>query len=106
MAEPWADAFYHSSIWKKQRRYILQRDHFTCTVPGCHRTATEVHHKIELTKENINDLNICLNEKNLTSLCHDCHTRITAEMKAGTHGILPDIGFDSDGYPIISREKV
>lgn len=100
MAETWAEPFYHSSIWKKQRKYILQRDHFICTEPGCHRTATEVHHIIELTKDNINDVNITLNENNLRSLCHDCHTRITSEIKSGVFGVLPRVGFDDNGYPI------
>ena len=100
MAKEWAEAFYQSSLWKKQRMNILQRDHFTCTEPNCHRRASEVHHIIELSKENINDVNISLNEKNLRSLCHDCHTRITSEMKSNTSNILPKITFDSNGFPI------
>lgn len=100
MARQGVRAFYDSPAWKKQRMFILQRDHFTCQEKGCHRLATEVHHKIELNEQNINDLNITLNENNLISLCHDCHTRITKEMKAGTENILPSIGFDSNGFPI------
>lgn len=103
MAEPWADSFYHSSKWKKQRKNILLRDHFTCTEPGCHRRASEVHHIVELTIDNINDENISLAESNLRSLCHDCHTRITSEMKAGTYGILPSITFDANGFPIVNK---
>lgn len=34
------------------------------------------HHIIELTLENINDVNITLNEKNIEVLCHDCHNAI------------------------------
>lgn len=93
-------AFYDSAIWKKQRLYILHRDNFQCQQSGCHKLATEVHHKIELNKDNINDLNITLNEDNLISLCHDCHTRITKEMKSGKDNILPKIIFDSNGFPI------
>lgn len=106
MAQAFADAFYHSAIWKKQRKAILQRDHFTCTEPGCHKRAEEVHHIIELTKDNINDLNICLSETNLRSLCHDCHTRITKEMKSNTFGILPTITFDSNGFPVETIESL
>lgn len=103
MAEEWAAPFYNSTLWKKQRKYILQRDNFMCTEKGCRHPATEVHHIIELTKENINDINISLNENNLRSLCHDCHTRITAEMKSGIHGILPRVIFDKNGYPIVEN---
>ena len=102
MAEQWAQAFYNSTAWRKQRKYILARDHFTCTEVGCHMPAEEVHHIIELTKDNINDVNICLNENNLRSLCHDCHTKITKQMKSKTFGILPEVFFDSNGYVIES----
>lgn len=92
--------FYDSTAWKKQRFYILQRDHFTCTMPGCQNVASEVHHKIELNEQNVNDLQISLNENNLQSLCHDCHTKITKEMKSGKQNILKDIIFDENGFPI------
>lgn len=103
MAEEWAVPFYNSTLWKKQRKYILQRDNFMCTEVGCHRPATEVHHIIELSKDNINDSNITLNENNLRSLCHDCHTRITSEMKSGCFEVLPRIVFDDKGYPIVGK---
>ncbi len=102
MAKGFAKQFYNSKAWEKQREYILKRDHYLCTEPGCHNPATEVHHIIELTERNINDINICLSENNLRSLCHDCHTRITKAMKANDRSgnILAPIGFDHNGYPI------
>lgn len=103
MAKAWAKAFYNSIVWQKQRLYILKRDNYICTEAGCHNVATEVHHIIELNESNINDINICLNENNLRSLCHDCHTRITNEMKSNS--ILPLITFDENGFPIELREQ-
>lgn len=103
MARESLKSFYNSAIWKKQRINILKRDHFTCTEKGCHRMATEVHHIIELNEKNINDVNITLNENNLRSLCHDCHTRITKEIKGGYENILPKIYFDSDGYIVVDN---
>lgn len=106
MAKGWAQGFYHSSLWRKQREYILKRDNYLCTEIGCHRVATEVHHIEELTEQNVNDPSISLNENNLRSLCHDCHSRITAEMKASQRsGINPEeiigkIIFDEQGYPV------
>ena len=100
MAQWWAKGFYASTVWKKQRNYILQRDHHICTEPGCRRVATEVHHIIPLTKDNINDLSICLSEKNLRSLCHECHERITVEMNTKGYGVLKRIAFDEKGYPV------
>lgn len=100
MAKDWARGFYNSPAWKKQRLYILKRDNYTCTEPGCIGVGTEVHHIIELTKENINDVNISLNENNLRTLCHDCHSRITKLMKSNCENILQDIIFDEFGFPI------
>ena len=48
---------------------------YTCAY--CYGRAQEVHHKIELTPNNISDPTIALNPDNLVSLCHDCHTKIT-----------------------------
>ena len=101
MARGTLKGFYDSAAWKKQRLYILQRDHYTCTYPECHNIATEVHHKIELNEQNINDLNITLNEDNLQSLCHDCHTRITKQMKSNNINVLKQIVFDDNGFPIL-----
>ena len=100
MARDSLKTFYDSRAWRRQRRYILQRDNFTCSEVGCERIATEVHHIIELNENNVNDLNISLNEKNLRSLCHECHTKITKQMKSNTENILPRISFDSLGFPI------
>ena len=102
MARSTLKRFYDSTAWKRQRMHILQRDNFTCTEKGCYATATEVHHIIELNEQNINDINITLNENNLRSLCHDCHTRITKQMKSGNkyQNVLKEIIFDPDGFPI------
>lgn len=75
MAKEWARQFYNSKAWKNTRRYILNRDKYTCVY--CYNRAEEVHHIIELTPSNINDVNISLNPDNLISLCSDCHKKIT-----------------------------
>ncbi len=49
-----------------------------------------VHHKIEITPENINDPDITMGTGNLMYLCHDCHNKI--------HGIEPPrYRFNSNG---------
>ena len=102
MAKEWAKGFYNSALWQQERAYILKRDRYICTEPGCFRRATEVHHIIELTPNNINDPKIALNEKNLRSLCSDCHKRITQEEhgKEGKPDIERSLSFDDDGNPI------
>lgn len=100
MAQPWAKQFYDSAVWQKQRAYILKRDRHLCTEPGCHNVATEVHHIVELTAENVRDNRIALDESNLRSLCHDCHTRITRAEHGGREEILERIAFDANGNPV------
>ena len=103
MARYTLKSFYDSAIWKKQRLYILARDKHTCTEAGCYKVGTEVHHIIELNEQNVNDVNISLNENNLRTLCHDCHMKITKEMKANIYNILPKIVFDSQGFPVVAE---
>lgn len=103
MAKKWAKGFYNSALWEKQRAYILKRDRYTCTEPGCFRRATEVHHIREITIQNISDVNITLNERNLRSLCSECHKRITkAEhgSREGIRSIERALSFDDEGNPI------
>lgn len=75
MAKPWAKQFYNSKLWRETRRQVLHRDSYTCH--DCEGRATEVHHIIELTPDNINDYSISLNCDNLKSLCYECHSKIT-----------------------------
>lgn len=75
MAQPWAKPLYNSTMWKRLRETALRRDRYTCQI--CAARATEVHHVIELTEQNIKDRSIALNIDNLQSLCHDCHTVLT-----------------------------
>lgn len=53
------------------RRYIILRDNYCCR--RCGAAGSEVHHKIYLTPENINDPKVTLNPENLELLCRSCH---------------------------------
>ena len=96
-------------MWKEVRLSILKRDRYICQAVGCHHPAEEVHHKIRLTPDNINDSNVTVNPKNLISLCGDCHKAIHKGDRASGrrnnrkefgNKILPDVVFDENGYPI------
>lgn len=104
MARAFAKAFYNSAVWKEVRESILKRDRYMCQMAGCHNPAEEVHHKKELTPDNINDTSITVNPDNLISLCGECHKAITARNKRGqeTEDILPSVVFDEAGYPVIA----
>lgn len=79
MAKPWAKAFYKSKSWQNARLYVLKRDIYLCRF--CDAPAKEVHHIIHLTPQNIFNPDISLNEKNLISLCTNCHLRLHEKEK-------------------------
>lgn len=71
------DKFYHSGPWRKVRKIIVK--HYLGLCQECGATGSEVHHKIPLTVDNVNDPMISLNPDNLTLLCKSCHDAIRSE---------------------------
>ena len=102
MAKSWAKIFYHSRAWQAVREQALIRDGYTCSI--CGARATEVHHVVELTPDNIADSLVALNPSNLRSLCHDCHTRITDRTHSDAFDCDNDYYFNSDGQLSPRRE--
>ena len=76
LSESFARDFYRSWQWTKCRKGYKKSKGGLCErcwskgliVPG-----DEVHHKIKLTPENLNDPAIALNWDNLELLCKACH---------------------------------
>lgn len=71
-----AKEFYGSPAWQSLREHIKKRDAYLCQdclAKGLHTPAEEVHHIKPITPANINNPEITLNEKNLVSLCRECH---------------------------------
>lgn len=86
MAKPFAKKFYKSAAWINTRNaYVSER---VCIDGGlCERCGRstgnpgeELHHKIPLSPQNINDGDITLNPKNLQWLCKDCHFIVHREL--------------------------
>lgn len=76
MAKEWAKPFYNSKQWIKCRKaFIAER----ISIDGgiCQRCKDNlgyiVHHKEELTPNNINDPNVTLSFDNLEYVCKVCH---------------------------------
>ena len=98
MAREFAKPFYNSKQWKKCRlAYIAHRkaiDGGICET--CHeRLGYIVHHKKELTPDNINDPDIALDFRNLKYDCHICHQKENAKDESAID--LVEYEFDSDG---------
>lgn len=92
MAKDFAKSFYDSKLWKDARAQVLREASYTCVECGAER-ASEVHHVIPLTPENINDPNITLNPKNLRALGSVCHKKITKGVSDIVNGYI----FDEQG---------
>lgn len=101
MSRQFAKAFYNSKIWKKQRIYMLKKYNYLCS---CGSLASEVHHIIHLTPENINDYSISLNEKNLCIYCKECHFA-QHRLDAGIVHIDKEYMFDEQGYAVEVESK-
>lgn len=77
--KPYAERFYSSKAWqhtraayRKSRRNLCE----VCLSNGLISPCEIVHHKIEVTPDNIDDPNITLNWDNLQCVCRDCHAKI------------------------------
>lgn len=95
MARPFAKSFYRSKEWEKVRQYVIRRDKYLCQ--KCGSPAEEVHHKIHLSPENINDPEIALSPENLVSLCRDCHFREHSNKRTA---VAEEYEFDENGFII------
>ena len=79
MAKSFAKKFYSTTTWYKCRNdYTAYRGHLCerCLRRGILARGEIVHHKIELTPDNIDDPNITLNFNNLELLCRPCHAEV------------------------------
>ena len=77
MAQIWARKLYNSKAWKRCRELYSQSKNGLCErclKKGKYVAGEEVHHKIWLTPNNINDPDITLSFDNLELLCASCHT--------------------------------
>lgn len=98
MSRNFAKQFYKSKEWQRVRLLIIQKQFNICN--RCDGPVDEVHHKIYLTPENINDPNIALSEDNLEGLCRNCHMR--------EHEVFSnnkEYTFDAEGNPILKLSK-
>ena len=90
--------FYDSVIWKRAKQEKIMMARGICE--RCGRKGTEVHHKIPLTDDNIDDPNISINPDNLELLCKSCHD----QARCDEEGTNPNrIEFTENGDVIIKR---
>ena len=97
VAKEWAKAFYNSKAWRQCREAYKQSVNGLCErclKAGKYVPGDEVHHKIYLTPENINNPDITLNWDRLELLCATCHSK---EHNEKYSPVREGFGFDSNG---------
>lgn len=99
MARDFSRQFYNSKEWIKCREGYKQST-LDQLCERCGEPGDEVHHKIYLTPENINDPYITLSWDNLELLCMSCHSK---EHMSKYGPLREDVMFDSEGN-LIRRE--
>lgn len=99
-----AKTFYASKAWHDCRRaFLMSKNNLCerCSTPDNPVIADIVHHKIYLSRYNINDPNITLCWDNLEALCQDCHNKEHHQKSKEKR-----YSFDEDGnvvYPPVSE---
>lgn len=74
--KPYAETFYKSKAWQDCRAAYMSKVGGLCECclsAGRFTPAEIVHHKIELSPDNINDPTITLSFDNLEAVCRECH---------------------------------
>lgn len=102
MAKSFSKRFYASKAWNDLARLIREQKHFICDKCG-KPGATQVHHIIELTPDNITNPSISLNPRNLMLLCSECHNKVhhRFEQSAGSRAYT----YDSTGHVVRVTER-
>ena len=73
IVKAWAEKFYTSKAWEETREAYMKSKQWICE--RCEEPAKICHHRIWLTRENINNPYITLCWDNLEALCQDCHNK-------------------------------
>lgn len=98
MAREFSKGFYKSKQWQNCREAYAKQKCYICEM--CGEPANEVHHKVILTPENINDPSVTTNYDNLMLLCWDCHRKIHRQNSQKQNQVRRYI-IDDDGKVII-----
>ena len=86
---------YKSKAWRTVRQNIINKQGGLCS--RCRKAPVYiVHHKIHLTDENYQELDVALAEENLEGLCKRCHN-LEHNPSSTVRG---DVRFDDQGNMI------
>ena len=80
----YAERFYKSKAWQQTRNAYISSVHGLCEEclrKGIYEPGEIVHHKQQLSPNNINDPDVTLSWDNLELLCRACHGKAHGNIK-------------------------
>lgn len=109
-----AQDLYHSKEWEKLIKVIRQErlnDDGQIICEHCGKPIVKAydiiaHHKVELTDENVNDIEIGLNPENIALVHHRCHNEIHNRFGRNTRGVYLVYGAPLSGKSTWVRENM
>lgn len=99
--QDFAAAFYKSKTWQRCRNAYAKSVGGLCErcyAAGIIKPGAIVHHKTELTPDNIHDPGIALSWSNLELVCRDCH--------AAAHGSTRRYRVDDSGIVTLRGDNI
>lgn len=100
MPKDYSKKFYNSKVWKDIRTSYIYSRFGICERCG-KPNSKQVHHKVYITEENINNPDITIDFNNLELLCDICHQK---EHKEKYSPCLWGLEFDKEGNLIKNSE--
>ena len=85
------EAFYRSHAWRQTRALYVVHAHGLCE--RCGKPGDIVHHRVHLTRKNVQDRKLALGFENLELLCLDCHNAEHFSVSSTAEGLT----FDESG---------
>lgn len=100
--------FYRSTEWAEFRRIYLNTHDMVCSHCG-HPIVLKydaiLHHKTELTEDNVHDYNVSLNEDNIELVHHHCHNEIHERFGSHVRHVYLVYGAPGAGKTTFARES-
>lgn len=110
MAKEWAQQLYNSAAWRQLRKVIISKRGLHCEKCGrlvANPSQLVADHIIELTPENVGNVNVALNEDNIQLLCVDCHNAKHKRFGFNNqHNIFIVYGSPCSGKSTLVRESM
>lgn len=100
--------FYRSKEWEEFRQIYLLNHEMVCVhcgEPIVRKYDAILHHKEELTEDNVHDYNVSLNEDNIDLVHHHCHNKIHERFGAYSRHIYLVYGAPGSGKTTFVRDS-